>query len=158
MTHADAVEMIRMWRGLPPTDFGDFDVPAPEVKPVPPAGDQSAASKLWMLLDDIDTLDDACRNDDRAFRDFVRKVQQKRFAVMEGPHCSPMPAGEQDRTLRNVAQAARDWIGSAPHGDNCFVSDHYEGDPGTRCNCGKEALMDALDAVIPTPPEGEQEP
>ena len=59
------------------------------VDPTPPAGDQSAASKLWMLLDDIDTLDDACRDDDRAFRDSVRKVQQKRFAIMDGPHTAP---------------------------------------------------------------------
>ena len=22
------------------------------------------------------------------------------------------------------------------HGDNCYVSNQYEGDPGNRCNCG----------------------
>lgn len=43
------------------------------------------ARKLWMLLDDIDTLDDACRDDDRGFRAHVRKVQQKRFEICPNP-------------------------------------------------------------------------
>lgn len=37
-----------------------------------------AAEALWQMLDDIDTLDDACRDDDAAFRRLVRGVQQKR--------------------------------------------------------------------------------
>lgn len=48
---------------------------------------------------------------------------------------------------------AKDWISAAPHGDNCFVSAHYEGDPGDRCNCGKDAalqaVIDAIDAAEP---------
>jgi hypothetical protein len=47
-----------------------------------------------------------------------------------------------------LMQGAADWINTAPHGDNCYVSDHYEGDPGDRCNCGKEAVLDALHAAI----------
>jgi hypothetical protein len=42
------------------------------------------ASRLWALLDDIDTLDDACRDDDRAFRFHVRRIQKKRFDIMTG--------------------------------------------------------------------------
>lgn len=42
-----------------------------------------AADFLFGLLDDIDTLDDACRSDDAAFRDAVRRVQRKRFEVAE---------------------------------------------------------------------------
>lgn len=38
-----------------------------------------AASSLWKLLDDIDTLDDSCRDDDAMFRKKVREVQQRRF-------------------------------------------------------------------------------
>lgn len=48
------------------------------------------------------------------------------------------------QAMREVIQNAEDWIREAPHGDNCYVSDHYEGDPGDRCNCGKESLLTAL--------------
>ena len=34
---------------------------------------------LWGLLDDIDTLDDACKENDKAFRDATRKRQRRRF-------------------------------------------------------------------------------
>jgi rubrerythrin len=37
------------------------------------------AEHLWQLLDDIDTLDDACRSDDAAFRRAVRAVIGKRW-------------------------------------------------------------------------------
>lgn len=36
---------------------------------------------LWALLDNIDTLDDSCRDDDRAFRDAARRQQKKRFDI-----------------------------------------------------------------------------
>lgn len=35
--------------------------------------------ELWKLLDNIDTLDDACKDDNARFRDLVRDQQQKRF-------------------------------------------------------------------------------
>ncbi|MCK5606923.1 hypothetical protein KAR91_33785 [Candidatus Pacearchaeota archaeon] len=38
--------------------------------------------KLWQLLDDIDTLDDSCRDDDLDFRNHTRKYQQRRHAVL----------------------------------------------------------------------------
>lgn len=43
---------------------------------------QKMVSDLWGLLDDIDTLDDACRSDDKAFRDSTRKVQQRRHKIL----------------------------------------------------------------------------
>jgi hypothetical protein len=39
--------------------------------------------KLWKLLDDIDTLDDAVKQDDRAFREHTRKIHRKRFDVVD---------------------------------------------------------------------------
>ena len=36
---------------------------------------------LWQLLDDIDTLSDACRDDDKRFRELVYKLQRRRFEV-----------------------------------------------------------------------------
>jgi|UniRef100_A0A6H1ZBV7 hypothetical protein len=40
--------------------------------------------KLWRLLDDIDTLDDACRSNDAAFRAHTRNVQRERFHIVSG--------------------------------------------------------------------------
>lgn len=42
-----------------------------------------AAGLLWQLMDDIDTMDDACRNDDAAFRRIVREKIAKRHQVMK---------------------------------------------------------------------------
>ena len=41
------------------------------------------------------------------------------------------------------------------HGDNCFVSEHYEGDPGAMCNCGIDGVTDYLISAIASV-EGEQ--
>lgn len=38
---------------------------------------------LWKLLDDIDTLDDAVKSNDRAFREHVRRIQRKRFEIVD---------------------------------------------------------------------------
>lgn len=43
-----------------------------------------AAVALWMLLDDIDTLDDACRDNDAEFRRLARETQRLRFAKLSG--------------------------------------------------------------------------
>ena len=37
---------------------------------------------LWQLLDDIDTLDDACRANNEAFRRLTRDCQQKRHKIL----------------------------------------------------------------------------
>jgi len=37
---------------------------------------------LWALLDDIDTLDDSCREFDAEFRERVRAVQKKRWDIL----------------------------------------------------------------------------
>lgn len=42
------------------------------------------ALALWMLLDDIDTQDDASRSNNAHFRDATRRHQQKRFAIIDG--------------------------------------------------------------------------
>jgi hypothetical protein len=38
---------------------------------------------LWSLLDHIDTLDDACRDNDKCFRNNTRKYQRERMKVLE---------------------------------------------------------------------------
>jgi len=45
---------------------------------------QEQLFRLWRMLDDIDTLDDACRDNDAAFRALVRDIQRKRFEVLTG--------------------------------------------------------------------------
>lgn len=48
---------------------------------------------------------------------------------------------------------ASEWVYGREHGDNCFVSDHYPGDPGNRCNCGKQSLLDAIHSALDGYPE-----
>ena len=51
--------------------------------------------------------------------------------------------------LRSAIDVAMDNLRS--HGDNCFVSDNYEGDPGNRCNCGLDSLANYLKEALSTP-------
>lgn len=43
------------------------------------------AYQLWMLLDDIDTLDDAAKDDDARFREQARAIQKVRHLISNGP-------------------------------------------------------------------------
>jgi hypothetical protein len=52
-------------------------------------------------------------------------------------------AAERDR-YRNALRLAIERIRLSAHGDNCYLSEHYDGDPGNRCNCGKESLVEHL--------------
>lgn len=60
---------------------------------------QSIAQRLWMLLDDIDTQDDASKSNDAHFRKFAYRIQQRRHAIITGD------ALELPRTI-HPAQAA----------------------------------------------------
>lgn len=62
-------------------------------------------------------------------------------------YAAPAPAADV-RGLVEALRWAHDWIDRAPHGENCFVSANYEGDPGNRCNCDKEAILAALEPAI----------
>jgi len=42
---------------------------------------EKRARFLWDLLDDIDTLDDACKDDDAMFRRSVRKLHKRRWEI-----------------------------------------------------------------------------
>lgn len=57
--------------------------------------------------------------------------------------------------LREALEAAYERITKTPHGDNCYLSNHYEGDPGNGCNCGKESLVAHMDALISKAPSGD---
>ena len=44
---------------------------------------QEMVEALWILLDDIDILDDACKSNDESFRLLARDVQKKRYSILE---------------------------------------------------------------------------
>lgn len=46
---------------------------------------------LWALLDNIDTLDDTCRDNDRTFRNMVRRWQRTRFDIFNPDNAQPSP-------------------------------------------------------------------
>jgi hypothetical protein len=46
---------------------------------------------LWALLDNIDTLDDSCRDNDRTFRNMVRRWQRTRFDIFNPDDAKPEP-------------------------------------------------------------------
>lgn len=43
---------------------------------------QGMVRELWDLLDDVDTMDDACRSSDSVFRLNVREIQKKRAGIL----------------------------------------------------------------------------
>lgn len=43
---------------------------------------QKAASLLWQMLDNVDTLDDSCKSNEEAYRKAVRCEVQKRFRIL----------------------------------------------------------------------------
>lgn len=53
--------------------------------------------------------------------------------------------------LREALNHVDAYLDDVPHGDNCFVSNHYEGDPGNRCNCGKDAVCQNVDEALAHP-------
>lgn len=42
---------------------------------------ETAAQHLFALLDDIDTVSDVVKGDDKAYRAMVEKIQRRRFEV-----------------------------------------------------------------------------
>jgi len=48
------------------------------------AAERRKSYDLWMLLDDIDTVDDVVKKDDELFRTMVRAFQRQRFEILSG--------------------------------------------------------------------------
>lgn len=42
--------------------------------------------RLYKLLDDIDTLDDAVKDNDKAFREHTRTILRKKIDIIDEPH------------------------------------------------------------------------
>lgn len=77
----------------------------------------------------------------------VRRTHYPRLDVLYVLDAAPPPAADAANPW-DALEAAREWIGHAPHGDNCYVSAHYPGDPGDRCNCGKDSIESYIDDVL----------
>lgn len=65
-------------RSVFPTLGEHYGMPVDGVRMIVEAHHE-VSERLFGLLDDIDTLDDACRDNDAAFRKAVRAVQKRRF-------------------------------------------------------------------------------
>lgn len=82
---------------VPVSDIGQLVVSSEAVIKTVPDPDRTLVHRtrqrdeLWNLLDNIDTLDDACRENDLAFRELTRKQAKRRFAI----HNPDEPAKEQ---------------------------------------------------------------
>jgi hypothetical protein len=84
-------------------------------------------------------------------RRMVRMLTNREWAEDLGAHGDLAELQGLITELVGKVAAASQWISTGPHGDNCFVSDHHEGDPGNRCNCGKDALQEFLESDRPPP-------
>lgn len=61
---------------------------------------------------------------------------------------APSAVALDDERAAGALQHALDWINHQKHGDNCFLSSHYPGDPGDRCNCGKDSVMQSIETAL----------
>lgn len=71
-------------------------------------------------------------------------AEELQRAVAEAEVAAPDP----EQTNIDALNHAHSWIASAPHGDDCFVSDHHESDPGSQCNCGKDGVLSAIELAL----------
>jgi hypothetical protein len=98
------------------------------------AGSQAADTDGW----NVATIAPwACTNADGEDED---------MAVTESMANACLVAAAPD--LLEALSSAESWISGSPHGDNCFVSSHGEGDPGNRCNCGKDSVLEFVCSAI----------
>lgn len=84
-------------------------------------------------------------------RTMINMLKNREWAEDLGAHGDVAELQGLITKLVGKLAAASNWISTGPHGDNCFVSDHHEGDPGNRCNCGKDALHEFLESDRPAP-------
>ena len=71
-----------------------------------PASDEPICAnceRLWSLLDDIDTLDDACKDHDAIFRKRVYAVQQKRHEIYKSDgYTLSKPTSDEPKCCENA--------------------------------------------------------
>lgn len=110
---------------------------------------QEIARKLWMLLDDIDTQDDASKSDDAHFRKCAYQIQQKRHQIISGDVVSapPLPSGEK---LDEMVNAFLSWpLPESVCSDTCATVHGHKGRSGTNLLTAVEAKAMFSEVVIP---------
>lgn len=125
------------------------------------AAKQATAKKLAFFNSMVEAADARCACGANLYVDAQGKPRTKLSDVRGLLRPDQVLPGEPDEralTQREVdaiyaLRHAVDWIGTAPHGDNCFVSSHYTGDPGNRCNCGKDSAEQAVHDALGGYPE-----
>ncbi|MEE4460760.1 hypothetical protein V2S84_01195 [Azotobacter chroococcum] len=78
----------------------------------------------------------------------VERLRQHKTDYMEAAEETRRALSAEVERLRIALSHAGAWIEAAPHGENCFVSSHYDGDPGSRCNCGKDSAQEAIESAM----------
>ncbi|WP_299663907.1 hypothetical protein [uncultured Ruegeria sp.] len=119
---------------------------------------------LWDLLDDIDTLDDACKDNDAEFRNRVRQVQRRRFEISSSngysvtftrpANTDPMTIADDD--LRKAAGVWRKTLEFYANEENWRMngpldvnSPRFDGE--TRVKLALETTRDPTDQPEPAP-------
>ena len=62
------------------SEIDDFGMPLKEITDMEFL--QNAVEKLWGIIDDIDTTDDMCKENDTCFRNYTMKKQSERHQVL----------------------------------------------------------------------------
>lgn len=100
---------------------------------------ETAAIELWHRFASESVLE----WEDEIHKAEYRFAAQAVIDAVQGTKPSHITDG-----LREALELARNFVAETPHGDDCFVSNHYEGDPGNECRCGKEWVSGVLDEAI----------
>jgi len=122
-------------------DHITFDWPAPFGSPAP-----ATAPELDVEAERRELTDEEIDNELESAREcivegFGYKYNENDLAAAIRRLAAQSTAPAPDDRLK--LDAARKWIASAPHGENCFLHDEGEYD---RCFCGKEALEAYLES------------
>lgn len=94
--------------------------------------------KYW-----ADCLSDPASDEHFPGRDMVvrllREYEQLRAILAAPSLAQPVAVRDASKAL----DAAIDWIGKVPHGDNCYLDDSHPSYPG-QCHCGKDSILSFL--------------
>lgn len=112
---------------------------------------RAKAAQLWKLLDSIDTLDDACREHDAAFRKGAYGIQRRRFEFMSGEEVDatfklPPPQPEAGAGVAKDAARYR-WLRRCTAGEWDKLND-------VRLSIGIPMLDADIDAAMSSATEG----
>lgn len=132
---------LHQWAGFQPCPSCDRSQSAP---PAAPDVDGLVAALGYQRQIDDDGTE--CGVSRQAVDEVRTLIVEQRDTITR--LASALAEAERERDgLRACVEAAESWIAAAPHGDNCFVCAHYDGDPGDQCNCGKDSILSHIESA-----------